>query len=108
MELKRYVMLNNNVIYDMTNDYDVKKYEMVKNASALRYQLKKTSDNILDLVEVGDLVSDGTFPMYVGDKDDNDFIDYTERVYMSICDVKYIYKLQPNGDYKKYEVVEND
>jgi len=55
-ELKRYVLLNNNVIYDMKNDYDVKKYNMVKNASALHYQFKTTSDNILDLAEVGDCV----------------------------------------------------
>jgi hypothetical protein len=58
MELKRYVLLNKNVIYDTKDFDDVKKFSMDKNSSHLDYQVKATSDNILDLVEKDDWVKD--------------------------------------------------
>ena len=103
-ELKRYVLLNNNVIYDMKNDYDVKKYNMVKNASALHYQFKTTSDNILDLAEPctlwdldGDLYEHTLGDFVVLDKVFSDSS-------MNGKNITAIYKRQPNGDYKRYEV----
>lgn len=105
MELKKYVMLNNNVIYDMTNANDIKKYETVYRASALIYQFKKTSDNILDLVEVGDLVS-GSQCIYASEVTR---IDDKEIYTLIHChwknEITTIWKKQPNGDYKKYEVL---
>jgi hypothetical protein len=56
------------MIYDLTNEKDVKKYDTVRNGNPTAYGVKRSSDNLLDLVEVGDLVeclyhkesSDGT------------------------------------------------
>ena len=120
MELKRYVLDTQRCfIYDLTKEADVKKFEMIsKFATHFVNGACKTSDDILDLIEHGDLVKIGRYipPVYVADitnvngtrkpigdwwlggkfyrnimKTDNSFI-------------TAIYKLQPNGDDKRYEV----
>jgi hypothetical protein len=117
-ELKRYVLLENNKIYDTV----LTRYVAVDNVLFTYYfgshdvrvgVIKKTSDNILDLVEVGDLVEINEMSgiYYV----DSIIIDEGLRVFT--CDQKYgywfdfnetevkaIYKRQTNGDYKRYEV----
>jgi len=104
MKLKRYVLLNNNMIYDLVVEKDVEKFNTVKNGVQRAYGVKQTSDNILDLVEVGDLIT-----IKIGDKletheivGENFYINHYTRVYL--CDITAIYKRQPNGDYKRYEV----
>ena len=122
MKLERYVLLDDSRIIDTNNSYqdcpkhwntktdtDICYVEMGKNGQLFdnlnlvlvidTTQLKKTSNSILDLVEVGDLVEKlcGT-PIYV----DN-------QVYAQLQDyiaigVKAFYKKQPNGDYKRYGI----
>ena len=103
MELKRYVMLNNNKVYDLTNEDDFNKYQTVKNGSHWDLQVKKRSDNILDLVEVGDLVSRNEYNKMIITEilDEESLLHDVQRSCYSIF---AIYKRQPNGDYKKYEV----
>ncbi len=64
----------------------------------------KTSDNILDLVEVGDLVDsgDGIVEFLGTFKDDLWIVSMNEIVKKRT--VKAIYKRQTNGDYKRYGV----
>jgi hypothetical protein len=102
MELKRYVLLNKNVIYDTKDFDDVKKFSMVKNSSHLDYQVKATSDNVLDLVEVGDLVESRNMILRVSQIRGKQF--ESEHFGISDFQVISIYKRKPNGDYKKYEV----
>jgi len=121
MELKRYVLINHLIV-------DLTKEEVIGNSSAFYrtdlqkgvghvleigeryplssvnnlerkvkydggvYTISKTSDNILDLVEDGDLIrtTKKLFEVQFS------MLDYGKIV--------AIYKLQPNGDYKKYEV----
>ena len=109
MELKRYVLLENNTI--------LSNYEELQNGNVIRFlgfaerkeaflkSVKKTSDNILDLVEpckLWDLNGD----LYEYTIDDFVFI---EKVYddtdFSTKEVLAIYKRQTNGDYKRYEVL---
>ena len=120
MEIKKYVLLKNNNIVKF---YDNNKYGflyveeeggIVYIKDALTSDVKLTSDNILDLLENKDLVE-----LKGGDGNDNDVhmivnvIDgdmitldklwiYKERDRDTIA---AIYKHQPNGDYKRYEVV---
>lgn len=103
MELKRYVLMNDNTIITDIRQcrYNDKKYEYAQSRSkeGVVYfrelnvsEVKKTSDNILELVEVGDLVRT-TQKLF--------------EVQFSVLDygkVIAIYKCQPNGDYKRYEV----
>ena len=114
MELKKYVMLNNNKVYDLTNEDDFNKYQTVKNGSHWDLQVKKRSGNILDLVEVGDLVKPNyenriylvlnvskTMLEIRGVKH---FVVEEKGIYIVENCVEYFWKLQPNGDYKRYEV----
>lgn len=117
MELKRYVLLNGyNLILDSKNkeelrvvhyeDGDVLKVVVDKWYYPLEKLDYKTSDNILDLVEVGDLIRtlyDGTL-LEVGAIENGIFYQkkYSLKTYFD--DVKEVYKRQPNGDYKRYEV----
>ncbi len=120
MELKRYVLLENDTIVEFYENemfgfsYIENKIDgIVFTRSAFMKDVKKTSDNILDLVEVGDLVEINEMSgiYYV----DSIIIDEGLRVFT--CDQKYgywfdfnetevkaIYKRQTNGDYKRYEV----
>lgn len=127
MELKRYVLLNGyNLILDSKNeeelrvvhydDGDVLKVVVDNWYYPLEKLDYKTSGNIFDLVEVGDLVGinnmSGIF--YI-----DDIITDEDCLRVFICDQKYsywfefnetevkaIYKRQTNGDYKRYEVKE--
>ena len=120
MELKRYALTNDNtIITDIRHcSYDDKKYEYAQSRSKegvvfmrdlMVSQVKKTSDNILDLVEVGDLVclkddyfNNGTTIHEVLEIRGR-FIRCLTYV-VQIENILAIYKLQPNGDYKRYEV----
>lgn len=120
MELKKYVLLSDNIIVDVSKEnYYLTQKGLIRyreNAvmqKTLMGTVKSTSDNILDLVEVGDLVE-----LNGGDGNDNDVhmivnvIDgdmitldklwvYKERDKDAIV---AIYKRQTNGDYKRYEL----
>ena len=124
MEFKRYVLLkDNNIVEFYENDkfgfsYVEKEQDgIIFTRSALTRDVKLTSDNILDLLENKDLVE-----LKGGDGNDNDVhmivnvIDgnmitldklwiYKERDRDTIA---AIYKRQPNGDYKRYEVKNNE
>lgn len=108
MKLKRFVLLNSNMIYDLVVERDVEKFNMVKNSNALHYQVKQTSDNILDLVEVGDLAEPVypviKYPHYIKGVTElgNYLVGHKEAFKQN--EIIAIYKRQPNGDYKKYEV----
>ena len=129
MELKKYVLLvESNQIMVVGKDIVkreweekgkfygeiIKKFEMWVVNDRWNYPLDyldyKTSDNILDLVVVGDLVKVGTdspnevLALY----DDEEFgksatvsyYDYPFRLFW----VTELFKKQPNGDYKRYEI----
>ena len=118
MELKKYALTNDNtIITDIRHcSYDDKKYEYAQSRSKegvvfmrdlMVSQVKKTSDNIIDLVEVGDLVGYifwGEEYEHIEKKIDTQHIEYE----LKYNDIRYkitsIYKRQPNGDYKRYEV----
>jgi len=127
MEIKKYVLLkNNNVIKFYDND----KFGLLKNntvaefyennklgflyieeeggtiyiKNALTIDIKLTSDNLLDLVEVEDMVMSDD---YVGALKVLSNTKHYFRTYHAIVakkNVKAIYKRQSNGDYKRYEV----
>ena len=100
--LKRYVLLNDDTIIDQ-----------VTQPKELIYfhEVKKTSDNILDLVEVGDMVAN-TYDILVYVLG---IIIIDGKVWSFDClhellgagDITAIYKRQPNGDYKRYCVGDN-
>jgi len=111
MELKRYVQINRGDVYDLQDERQRKAYETIKHGTQSVFGVKKTSDNILDFVEVGDLVEDtyGITAKVVdfglsGDGGEDERIFKCCYVDILYEDVKAIYKRQPNGDYKKYEV----
>ena len=81
------------------------------------FKITKTNDNILDLVEFGDLVEDkrqsiiGNNAPIVYTVLENDLkstamtVTNSHRLGNIIKEnIKSIYKRQPNGDYKRYEV----
>ena len=122
MELKKYVLLSDNIIVDVSKEnYYLTQKGLIRyreNAvmqKTLMGTVKSTSDNILDLLENKDLVE-----LKGGDGNDNDVhmivnvingdmitLDklwiYKERDRDTIA---AIYKRQENGDYKRYEVSE--
>lgn len=109
MELKRYVMLKNNKIYDLQNEKDIKAYETVKNSSHSDFQVKSTSDNILDMIWDNDLLDlDGEIVHVFGiDKETGGYVLMnTDMIIKNSCNITAIYKRQSNGDYKRYEVKE--
>lgn len=125
MELKRYVMLSNKMILDsfkkdftMTLDKElVIIYGEIYEMKDFMKGVLKTSDNILDLVEVGDLVE---CTYHHESSDNGEWIEKPLYYIKGISDIyfhlpvfslekthKYItalFKRQPNGDYKRYEV----
>jgi len=127
MELKRYVLLENKEIIK-TNEkqyictIDNCLYTKVDDwidSKVSGYTATKTSDNILDLVEVGDLVEDKDgavlqfYEWWYHDDDKEDCPSWirlgnpkrnvhTTRWYTN--EIVAIYKRQPNGDYKRYLV----
>ena len=118
MKLKRYVLLENNEIYDLEKQlilgdgreevggylgYELK---IGSNFTTTRYgDILKTSDNILDLVEAGDLVKGDTACIFVSEVTGiyDEEIQTLYHLYWK-KEIDTIYKKQPNGDYKKYEV----
>lgn len=121
MEIKKYALLDDKTIQECNEDkmHITSDNYLAMNSGMIIDKVLKTSDNILDLVEVGDLVgcyyekksSDGKtwvempiyyvngiskthyhLPVFSIEKDDKH--------------IKAIYKKQTNGDYKKYEVEE--
>ena len=107
MELKRYVQINRGTVYDLEEPQQLRAYEMIKNGTQSVFGVKKTSDNILDLVEVGDLVEHNEYEDELRKVVSNGL----ERTlylmgseYMFYENIVAIYKRQPNGDYKRYEV----
>ena len=69
-------------------------------------KITKTSDNILDLVEVGDLVElKGNDMFYVTSINSDYFMNNNDGVNRGSSHIVAIYKRQTNGDYKKYEVL---
>lgn len=120
MELKRYVLLNDyNLILDSKNeeelrvvhydDGDVLKVVVDNWYYPLEKLDYKTSDDILDFVEVEDLVGYRFWgedyehiEKMTSEKRRIEKITYNEMWYQILA----IYKRQTNGDYKRYEVKE--
>lgn len=118
MELKRYVLLNGyNLILDSKNEKELRVVnyadgdELKVVVDEWYYPLEKldykTSDNILDFLDAGDLVGyrflgevyeliDKMFDWEDIDKE----INHISNNYIIVA----IYKRQTNGDYKRYEV----
>ena len=115
MEIERYVIDTVRCfIYDLDNPQDVKKFEMIsKYATHFVNGACKTSDNILDFVEVGDgliLTVDVGFlngnnkeGLYSIDEE-YDLEQMRDNFSMGHNCIIAILKRQPNGDYKRYEV----
>ena len=109
MELKRYVMIGKEIFeVERVLENDVKHvyFKAVGeeyNRTIYDGDVYKTSDNILDLVEVGDLVSRNEYNKMIITEilDEESLLHDVQRSCYSIF---AIYKRQPNGDYKKYEV----
>ena len=124
MELKRYVLLEKKQILDLLiieNDFITGLTNYIVNGSkTMLFKLNKiakegyinvdeevikTSDNILDLVEVGDLVElKGNDMFYVTSINSDYFMNNNDGVNRGSSHIVAIYKRQQNGDYKKYEV----
>lgn len=116
MEIKKYVLLDNNNILEISSPNNL-------NNDDLEYfsqHMTKTSDNILDLIEVGDLIqcyyekksSDGetwieTPIYYVNGISETHYHLPVFSIEKDDKHIKAIYKKQTNGDYKKYEVKES-
>jgi len=113
MELKRYVQIRKEifeveeVIFNTDNYVQFKAVNENHKRTIYKGDGYKTSDKILDLVEVGDLVGYifwGEEYEHIEKMIDTQHIEYE----LKYNDIRYkitaIYKLQPNGDYKKYEV----
>ena len=112
MELKKYVLFNNNeisILEELDSFYVKNNSLFLKNGRVWLGDFKKTSDNLLDLVEVGDLVEEVLICQVTSIGHDVNS-DITRFYYLlgSIAwfDVKAIYKRQQNGDFKRYEVKE--
>lgn len=110
-EIKRFTLLDNgriieNISIDSNDDFEF-----------YNKHTKKTTDNILDLVEVGDMVTDGRQTFIINIIYTFEKIHVT-RFYSKEFETPYeplehslnkdevvtFWKLQPNGDYKRYEV----
>lgn len=133
MELKKYVLTIDNHILDVSKgciyaNGHVSKFILKDNVVysqydesydlQICYKIKKTSDNILDLVDVGDLVEkdndweilkvmrinkDGNMVCIVHTSssiEEYEIKEYRKKFIVAI------YKRQTNGDYKRYEVKE--
>jgi len=119
MKLKRYVLTDDQQIYDLTKlsyyksiDGVNERYQIpsrnpyTSETESLNYRVIETSDNIIDLVEKGDMVEAKTGDEFVVVKVDkqNNFTIYTYNDFIQKHFITAIYKRQPNGDYKRYEV----
>ena len=126
MELKKYVLFNAECNNNIAKIKDLKIYDgyytFTDELDGVGYtdnylNIVKTSNNILDFVEVGDLIqcqykkqsSDGkqwieTPIYYVYGITNTHFNLPVFSILKSDEHITAIYKLQPNGDYKRYEV----
>ena len=114
MELKRYVLFTDKMIYQYNKRSGL--YHNMNEDKACVYGLnirqelvEKTSDNILDLVEVGDLVKlhrEHTLYVVKESKKVNIIVEdmYSENQTVRKIYIQVLWKLQYNGDYKRYEV----
>ena len=124
MELKRYVQIRKEifeveeVIFNTDNYVQFKAVNENHKRTIYKGDGYKNSDNILDLVEVGDLVEiDNDWEILKvlifskkhnivcmvhtsSNTEEYEFYDYRKK------HITAIYKRQTNGDYKKYEVKE--
>jgi|GEM_PF-3193023 len=131
MKLERYVLLDNEIIYDQESiKEDELIYRIIKriengDTENLCRKFVKSSNNILDLVEVGDLVEctyhkEATTgekwvetPIHsiitISDKYFKRYINHLHGLSIEKTHkfITAIYKKQPNGDYKRYEVESN-
>lgn len=112
--IKRYVVLKDGTLYDL-KDYFFKvergKCYVFTTYGGFTFEVdevKKTSDDILDLVEVEDLVSDGgNYPHVM------EVISVCKHYFRSQgssatrSKVIAVWKKQLNGDYKMYKVNDN-
>lgn len=115
-ELKRFVLFTDKMIYEFNKHSGLYHYDNQKDVCVHGSQInltlvEKTSDDILDLVEVGDLVefenniiyfisnSKAINKFYCGELGWLDFNDNED-----IEDIVAIYKRKANGDYKRYEI----
>lgn len=115
MELKKYILNTDNQIFTSDKVHDSGgeyKGRMVLHSTPEKYfmgYLKETSDNILDLVELGDLVETPKDIQRVEIIEEDRYVlqhTRTHWIVISKINVIAIYKKQPNGDYKRYEVKE--
>lgn len=119
MELKRYVLtelhgiIDTTKVYDdETNDYKIDNEELlVRHHSTTTVftsfgKVKKTSDNLLDLVEVGDLVAHRFWGETESIIQEVFRIEDILNPIVNSGETKAIYKRQQNGDFKRYEVKE--
>lgn len=124
MELKRYVMDSTNTIYDLEKQsilgdgnkdgsgYSGYELKVGRNMRTTRHgTIIKTSDNILELVEVGDwmeLKNDTRMVHIHNQRLLDDFLSKVQEPEEDEFKIKdnivAIYKRQRNGDYKYYEV----
>lgn len=111
MELKRYVLFNDKMIYKFNKESGLyhfdNNFNICISGSYVREDLViKTSDNILDLVEIGDLVEqDFKGDNYIQRIDvESDLAKIKEDIECGYSNYyPCIYKRQPNGDYKRYQ-----
>ena len=103
MKLERYLLFTDGMIYKYNPESDLYHYmgndkKSFHGSLVATTQVKKTSSNILDLVEVGDLVKWGS-----GLIESLNMLNLKDLYNYSNMVVAF-YKKQPNGDYKRYEV----
>ena len=115
MEIKKYVLLDNNNILEISSPNNLNNDDL----EYFKKHMRKTSDNIFELLRMGDFVEYYRRSM----KFDRYFVDTIQPpILIDDNNVKYgnviigldkeynlktsVYKKQSNGDYKKYEVEE--
>jgi hypothetical protein len=114
MEIKKYVLLDDKRIVEICGktkfgyEYVESKTEsgIVITRTLLEDKIVKTSDNILDLVEVGDMLlrsDDFLYHIIVTDITEDTFYGEYEHIWRGNR-ISHLWKHQLNGDYKKYEV----
>ena len=116
MEIKKYVLFNkecNNMISKISNlRLNKDNFEYTDEFNGIRFSsnyewVVKTSDNLLDLVEVSDLVKlhrENTLYIVKKSKPINIVVEdmYGEDINVRREHITLFYKLQRNGDYRKY------
>jgi len=120
MELKRYVLVNKPAVFEGS----IVDTKIAKHLHIYENDVIKTSDNILDLVEVGDLVAEKVLTnsqldsegfrgnqilqvITLANRENRDNL--SRRFFynggaVEDVEITAIFKLTPKGDYKRYEV----